>query len=177
MPGRVCITNVDEHIDDPESRKSYRLHFFLNSFISYYSIVALTGPINPHIDINGIVSTTTTGLQINPLSIREDNQTRFSFPKRQNSRFNIYFMAYTCLLVIIILLMIAIGILSGFIIVYSNRIQTLENGGKTKVDDKEYELKYTTKILDQGSKLSNCKNKIERLNSTVVELQEQESKM
>ncbi len=44
-------------------------------------------------------------------------------------------MAYKCLPVIILLLMIVIGILSAFIAIYTNQIQRLKNEVKTRDDD------------------------------------------
>ncbi len=85
-----------------------------------------TGPINIIHDIFD----DNDSVNIDPLKMTVNNRTRFSL-----QRFNIFFMAYKCLPVIILLLMIVIGILSAFIAIYTNQIQRLKNEVKTRDDD------------------------------------------
>jgi hypothetical protein len=160
--------------------------------MSYYSfIVVLTGPINTNIDIFD----DNDNVNINPLKITMNNQTRFSSQQQRNSLFNINFMAYKFLPVIIVLLMIVIGILSGFIAIYPNRIQRLTNEIKTRDDVmlkmenrinltrrlnekyKERQSKIDLRIFALKSQISEYQNDVKNLSKQLVESEENESKI
>jgi predicted Holliday junction resolvase-like endonuclease len=104
-------------------------------------------------------------------------------------------MAYKCLPVIILLLMIVIGILSGFIGMYTNQIQRLKNEVKTRDDDmlqmqkkinvtrrlneiyKERESRHDNRISALKFLISEYENNNTKLNKQLVELEENESKI
>jgi hypothetical protein len=163
--------------------------------MSYYSfIVVLTGPINTNINIKDIFDDN-DNVNINPLKFTMNNQTRFSSQQQRNSLFNINFMAYKFLPVIIVLLMIVIGILSGFIAIHPNRIQRLTNEIKMRDDVmlkmenrinltrqlneiyKARELRHDLRIFAFKSQISEYQNNVTRLNNELVELEENESKI
>ncbi len=93
--------------------------------MSYYSIVMLTDPINTNININDIFD------EVDHASV--NNETRLSSQQQRKSLFNINFMTYKCLPGSVVLLMLAIGLLSGFIAIYNNRIQGLTIKVTTRV--------------------------------------------
>ncbi len=150
--------------------------------MSYYYIVVPTGPINIIHDIFD----DNDNVNIEPLNMTVNNRTRFSY---------ISFMAYKCLPVIILLLMIVIGILSGFIGMYTNQIQRLKNEVKTRDDDmlqmqkkinvtrrlneiyKERESRHDNRISALKFLISEYENNNTKLNKQLVELEENESKI
>jgi predicted PurR-regulated permease PerM len=121
-----------------------------------------TGPINIIHDIFN----DNDSVNIDPLKMTVNNRTRFSL-----QRFNIFFMAYKCLPVIILLLMIVIGILSAFIAIYTNQIQRLNELYRKR------ESENNNRISAFQFLISEYENNNTRLNKQLVELEENESKI
>jgi uncharacterized coiled-coil DUF342 family protein len=103
-------------------------------------------------------------------------------------------MAYKCFLGIIVLLIIAAGILSGFTVTYKNRIQRLtDEVGKKDNDMLQLQKKtnvtrqlneklrnrqstHDLRVFALTSKQSEYENTIKTLNNQLTELQENQSK-
>jgi hypothetical protein len=160
----------------------------------YYSIIALTDPISISNCSDDVINNN-NNINVNPVKITENNRTALPLQRRRNLLSNASFMAYKCLPGIILLLMVVIGILSGFTAIYTNKIQRLTDEVKKKDDDmlqmqrknnitlqlnenlnkRESENNLTISALK--SKQLECQNNITILNNQLAELQENQSKI